>query len=173
VEFLSAAQQCREGVLYFGPLARTARRATLLPGPHTLEAAAGPPVPSGPPGAFLYDPDPAVVRAHLIDELARRLDAWKLDPHIAYLSGDTCAPTPFARVYRVLACQPFHLKRLRQFLQQEGLYPAEIKKRRFPIEPRELQHLLGLSPGAQPVTLILTRIAARPVAAICARVENK
>lgn len=172
VEFLSADQQCREGVLYFGRLATVSRRATLLPGPHTLEAAAGPPAPIGPPGAFLYDPDPAVVRAHLIDELARHLYAWKLDPHIAYLSGETCRPTPFAKVYRVLNCQPFHLKRLRRFLSQEGFYPCEIKKRRFPVEPREMRQLLGLSTGRQPVTLVLTRIAERPVAAICVRVEN-
>lgn len=167
VEFISAGQQCREAVLYFGPLASASRRATVLPGPHSLVSTSGPAVPVAPPGKVLYDPDPALVRAHLFDELAGRLDAWKLDPQIAYLSGDTFTPSPFARGYRVQACLPFHLKRLRQFLTQEGLYPAEIKKRRFPIEPQELRQLLDLPVQGQGVTLILTRIADRPLVFIC------
>lgn len=167
VEFISAGQQCREAVLYFGPLAGTARRATVLPGPHSLVAAPGAAVPIAPLGSFVYDPDPALVRAHLLDELARKLDAWKLDPHIAYLSGTTLVPTPFARAYRVLTCLPFNLKRLRQFLVQERLFPAEIKKRRFPIEPQELRQLLDLPNQGQGVTLILTRIADRPFVLIC------
>ena len=44
VEFISAGQQCREGVLYFGPLGSASRRATVLPGPHSLVSTPGPPV---------------------------------------------------------------------------------------------------------------------------------
>ena len=88
-----------------------------------------------------------------------RADGVFLD---AYLSGATLVPTPFARAYRVQACLPFNLKRLRQFLVQERLFPAEIKKRRFPIEPQELRQLLDLPNEGQGVTLILTRLADRP-----------
>lgn len=172
VEFISAGQQCREAVLYFGTLARAGRQATVLPGPHSLASTPGPAVPVAPPGSFVYDPDPALVRAHLLDELARKLDAWKLDPHIAYLSGATLMPTPFARVYRVQVCLPFNLKRLRQFLVQERLFPAEIKKRRFPIEPQELRQLLDLPVQGQGVTLILTRLADRPFVLICISPEK-
>lgn len=167
VEFISAGHQCREAVLYFGPLASTSRRATILPGPHSLVSTPGPAVPVAPPGSVLYDPDPALVRAHLFDELAGRLDAWKLDPQIAYLSSDTFTPTPFARGYRVQTFLPFNLKKLRQFLIHEGLFPAEIKKRRFPIEPQELRQLLDLPAHGQGVTLILTRIAGRASVFIC------
>ena len=167
VEFISAGHQCREAVLYFGPLASAGRRATILPGPHSLVSTPGPAVPVAPPGSVLYDPDPALVRAHLFDELAGRLDAWKLDPQIAYLSSDTFTPTPFARGYHVQAFLPFNLKKLRQFLLREGLFPAEIKKRRFPIEPQELRQLLDLPSQGQGVTLILTRIAGRASVFIC------
>ena len=172
VEFISAGGQCREGVLYFGPLATTRRRATILPGRHTLEDTSGENVPIAPPGAYLYDPDPAVVRAHLLDPLCRHLGAWKLDSQVAYLSSDTCASTPFARVYEVLTCQPFNLKRLRQLLRREGFFPDEIKKRRFPIAAQELRQLLKTRSGEHPVTLIATRIRDRPVVAICKRVGN-
>ncbi len=167
VEFISAGQQCREAVLYFGPLAKAGRRATVLPGPHSLVSAPGATVPVAPPGSFVYDPDPALVRAHLLDELARKLDAWKLDPQIAYLSSAALTPSVFARAYRVHACLPFNLKRLRRALIQEGMYAAEIKKRRFPIEPQELRHLLDLPSQGQGVTLILTKLADRPFVFIC------
>ncbi len=37
------------------------------------------------PGEFLYDPNPAVTRAGLVQELARMLGAWKIDEQIAFL----------------------------------------------------------------------------------------
>ena len=172
IEFISAAGQCREAVLYFGPLVTARRRATILPGCHTLEDAPGGEIPVGEPGAFIYDPDPAVVRSHLLDPLSRQLDAWKLDPQVAYLSSDTCTLTPFARTYQVLECLPFKLKRLRELLLSQGFFPAEIKKRRFPIEPPQLQQRLKIRSGEQPVTLIATRIRDRPVVAICKRVRK-
>jgi hypothetical protein len=171
VEFVSFAGQCREGALYFGSLATAARRATVLPGPHTLEKGEGS-APLGPPGAVLYDPDPAVVRSHLIDELALKLDAWKLDPHIAYLSGDTLRQTPFARALPVLAHMPFQLKQLRGFLRQNDWRVDEIKKRGFPLEPEQLRRRLGRDTGTRPVTLVATRLGQKPVVFICGKSEH-
>ena len=76
VEFVSSGGQCREAALYFGALATAKRRATLLPERHTLTEDGLGSEQVGPVGAYVYDPDPAVVRAHLIDELARKLGAW-------------------------------------------------------------------------------------------------
>jgi len=173
VEFISSGGQCREGVLYFGELATVNRRATLLPGRQTLETTPGPVVEVAPPGAFIFDPDPAVVRSHLLDELSRRIKAWKLDPQIAYLSGNENANSPFVRSYRLISWQPFQLKRLRRTLRDEGLYPREIKKRGFPMEPPELLRRLSLQPGGRPVTLLLTRLREKPVVYICEMQGNQ
>ena len=167
VEFISSQGQCREGVVYYGPLATARRRATLLPGPHSLVDSGGAAIEVGPPGAYLYDPDPAVVRSHLIDPLARLLGAWKLDPQVADLSGSHPVESVFARCYRVLHQIPFNLKRLRSFLVREGLRPTAIKKRRFPIQPPDFQRLLRLQGEGKPVTLIATRIDDRPFVAVC------
>jgi len=64
VEFVSERGTCKEAVLWFGDFTTAGRRATLLPGGHTLTSADVPPVPVGPPKRFLYEPDRAVVRAH-------------------------------------------------------------------------------------------------------------
>jgi THUMP domain-containing protein len=156
--------------LYGGTLTTARRRATLLPGGHTLTAELGPTAPVAPPGAYLYDPDPAVVRAHLIDELARRLGAWKLDGQVAYLCADVHTDTPFARGFRVLSVQAFHLKRLRRFLQGEGMRPVEVRRRHFPMTPEAVRACLGRWEAPRPVTLVLTRLGDRPSCLVCDKV---
>lgn len=172
VEFVSSGGQCREAALYFGALATAKRRATLLPERHTLTEDGLGPEQVGPVGAYVYDPDPAVVRAHLIDELARKLGAWKLDGQIAYLSSDTLRATPLARAYHVLEVLPFHVKKLRQHLRREGFFPQQIKRRRFPLEPVEVERKLGITSGDIPVVLILTRLEDKTACLICKTVAN-
>lgn len=168
VEWVSWRGQCREAVCYFGPLATAGRRATVLPAGDTLTEASGMPVaPVGEPGPFLFDPDPAVVRAHLVENLAHRLDAWRLDPRVAYLCGNVGRLTPFARTYHVLTWVPYQLKRLRQLLVGEGFCPVEIKKRAVAMEPEELRQRLGIRHGSRPVTLVHTRVGQKPLVVIC------
>src|SRR5262249_9216429 len=101
VEFLSVGGGLNECVLWLGPLRTTARRATLLPGRHSLARDSPIPSPSlSPPLAYLHDPDSAVLRAGLVTLLAERLAAHQLDPEIAYLTSDTLRPTPFAESFR-------------------------------------------------------------------------
>lgn len=168
VEWVSWRGQCREAGLYFGPLATARRRATVLPAGATLvDEPTAAPVPVAPPGPVLYDPDPAVVRAHLIEPLARQLGAWRLDPQLAYLCSDRAQPTPLASVYRVLAWVPFQLKRLRQLLVAEGWQPVEGRKRAVATEPDELRRRLGPLPAGRPVILVHTRLAQGPIVGIC------
>ncbi|MFN8513583.1 MAG: SAM-dependent methyltransferase [Chloroflexia bacterium] len=68
------------------------------------------------PDAVLYEPDPAVIRAGLVEHLARDLGAAKIDREIAYLTADQAVATPFARAYRVIESFPFGLKRLKRAL---------------------------------------------------------
>jgi len=34
-------------------------------------------------GRFVYEPDPAVIRAHLVSTVVAEIDGWLLDPHLA------------------------------------------------------------------------------------------
>lgn len=170
VEYVSWRGQCREAVLWFGPPATTRRRATVIDGGTlTWDQQAPPMVEVGPPGAFLYDPDPAVVRSHLVGVLAGQLDANLLAEQVAYLTSATETLTPFARCFRVRAQVPFGLRRLRDCLDQEGWRPTEILRRRFPVEPAALRRdLRGAgSNGSEPVSLVCTRVAEQAVVFIC------
>src|SRR5215218_6155135 len=107
VELLADRRELKEAVLWSPALATTGRRATVFPGPATLAAeprsTGAAAVPCGPPGAYLLDPSPAVTRAGLVEDLARDLGAWKLDPQIAFLSADQPLRSPFGRLLAVHA----------------------------------------------------------------------
>jgi hypothetical protein len=167
VELLADRRELKEAVLWSPALATTGRRATVFPGPHTLAADPGPPVPCAPPGAFLLDPSPAVTRAGLVEELARDLRAWKLDPRIAFLSADRPMVSPFGRLLAVQASLPWNLKRLRGALRQRGVGTVDVRKRGSAVDVADLTARLRLGGDAHAV-VVLTRVADRPWALVCA-----
>jgi SAM-dependent methyltransferase len=107
-------------------------------------------------GAYLYEPDPAVVRAHLVGVVVQRTEGWLLDPHIAYVTSDRDLPTPLARRFRVVETLPFKEKALRSALRERNIGTLAIKKRGVGVTPEELRHRLALK-GTMSATLVLTR----------------
>lgn len=162
LEFISEKGTVKEGVLWFGELSTgVGRRATLLPGRETLTDEAHPPIPVTAPGAYLVEPDGAIIRAHLVEQLAARLGATKLDPDIAYLTADEPISTPLARVYTIEESMPFSLKRLRDRLRTLEVGRVVVKKRGSPISPQDLVRKLKLR-GDQERTLFLTHLDGQP-----------
>lgn len=165
VEFISLKRELKEAVLWFGPLKTAHRRATLLPGPHTLTAEKIPESLLSPPKAYLYEPDPAVLRAGLVTVVGAQLDAAQLDPQIAYLTSDTLTETPFARVWAVEDWIPFQLKRLRAYLRERNVGQVTVKKRGSPLVPEELIRDLRLE-GEEEKTLFLTQMEGKAIVVI-------
>lgn len=166
VELVSLAGEVKEAVLWAG-LARTGARrtATLLPGPHVLRERPVPEPAVVPPAGWLLEPDGAVVRAHLVQQLADDVGAGLVDRTIAYLVADAPTPTPFGRWYEVLEVLPFSLKGLRAVLRAHDAGPLVVKKRGTAVEPEELRRRLKLD-GSREVTVVLTRAAGRQVAMV-------
>lgn len=167
VEFVSLNGELKEAVLWFGGLRSGAgQRATLLPGATFLEAGELPPVRSiAPPASYLFEPDPAVIRAHLVGQLANILNAAFIDPEIAYLTAERPQATPFARCYRIEDYFPFQLKRLRGYLREHNIGQITIKKRGSPLDPEELRQALRLKGNSHRI-LFLTQSAGQPVVMI-------
>ena len=173
IEFISEGGTLKEGVLWFGPLRGVARRATMLPSGATLTGAGeiGGTIAAGPPAALLYEPDPAVLRAGLVEDLARQLGATMLDPDIAYLTAEHLTPTPFARAYRIIEALPFSLKRLTARLRALDAGEVTVKKRGSPLDTDRLaRQLRGRGPRA--FTIILTHVLGRPFAIISEPVQS-
>ena len=166
VEFVAEGNDLKEAVLWLGEAAGHGRRATVLPGPATLCADSDPPAPLAAAGAILYEPNPAVIRAHLIGTLAAMLDAWRIDETIAYLSAAESRPTPFARAWRVESVLPFSVDGVRRHLRALGVGRVTVKKRGSPLEPEAFIRMLRPK-GTEERTVVLTRQLGRPVALIC------
>ncbi|HEX4789429.1 MAG TPA: class I SAM-dependent methyltransferase [Actinospica sp.] len=166
-EWVSDGGEVKEAGIYFGPLRGAERRATLLPGPHTLTAAGLADPESGEIGRYLYEPDGSVIRARLLGELAAALDAHTLDPTIAYLTADRLTPTPFATAYEVTDVLPFTVKKLRALVAERGYGTLAIKKRGADVDPEQLRRALRPSgPKANAATIIVTRHLGRHVALV-------
>src|SRR4029078_9186248 len=86
------------------------------------------PPPLAPPLSYLYEPDPAVIRAHVIAQLAGQLGAAQIDREIAYLNFDHAIDTPFARCWKVIEWLPWNLKRLRVQLRALDAGAVTVKK---------------------------------------------
>jgi SAM-dependent methyltransferase len=166
-EWVSDAGDVKEAGIYFGSLRTAERRATLLPGRHSLISTGEPDPEPGEIGQYLYEPDGAVIRARLIGELAATLDARTLDRTIAYLTADQYTPTPYAAAYEVTDVLPFTVKKLRALVAERGYGTLAIKKRGADVDPAALRkQLRPAGPKTNAATIIVTRHLGRHVALV-------
>ncbi|MFF8524080.1 methyltransferase domain-containing protein [Streptomyces werraensis] len=161
-EWISDGGDVKEAVLWFGTAPGTVR-ATLLPGPHTLVSRGLPDPEVRPVGRYLYEPDGAVIRSHLVAEAAEPLDGGLIDPTIAYVTADTLTPTPYATAYEITDRLPFNVKKLKALLREREVGALTVKKRGSAVEPEELRRKALPKPhGTASVTVFLTRVSGAP-----------
>ncbi|HEX6472582.1 MAG TPA: SAM-dependent methyltransferase [Streptosporangiaceae bacterium] len=174
VEWISVRGEVKEAAIWLGALAGAVpRRATLLAGP---SGARGPATltpdpglgdaPVGPWRRYLYEPDGAVIRAHLVAEVAADVAGSLADPRIAYITSDTLKTTPFATAYEIHDVLPFSVKRLRQALRTRRAGTVTIKKRGSAVDIERLRRDLRPA-GPERATVVLTRVGTDPVALLC------
>lgn len=164
-EWVSDHGEVKEAALWSGRLATTARRATVIGdgGLATLTDEDDPGAEVGPVGAFLYEPDGAVIRAGLVTAVAAGVGGRLVDEHIAYVASDASYATPFARGYQVLEELPYREKALRAALRERNVGRLTIKKRGVDVVPEQLRKRLDLA-GDDEATIVLTRAAGHGVA---------
>jgi SAM-dependent methyltransferase len=172
-QWVSADGSVVELALWSGKLARpwVRRAALVLRGgtAHELTTQAdAPDAETRPLGAFVHEPDGAVIRARLIGEVARSLDAGMLADGIAYVTGDEAVTTPFVSTFRVREALPADTKRLAKALRERGVGTLEIKKRGVDVDPATLRTQLKLR-GDDSATLILTRVDGKRTAILADR----
>ncbi|MBN2556297.1 MAG: hypothetical protein JXA97_10205 [Anaerolineales bacterium] len=157
VEFISVGHQLKEAMLWFGALKSARRRATVLPAGVSLvdDALYNPDLAE--PQRYIYEPDPAVMRASLVRALGRNLGLKQLDQEIALLTGENRLETPFARRYRLQAVLPANLKQLRRDLRSRNIGSVTIKKRGSGVDVEDYRRKLRLE-GENEATIYLTRV---------------
>jgi len=159
--FVSYGGELKEALAGFGRLAWPRPWAAVLPAGAVLE---GPETPAvvGPPAGYLYEPDPAVIRAGLVGRLATELEARLLAEQVAYLSGEGCRATPLARCWRLVRHGPYGFKALKRWLAELDARAVNVKRRRSPVDPAALAAKLKVKGNGPEVTVFLTRVQEKP-----------
>ena len=189
-EFVAIGRGLKEAMLWSPALATVPRRATVLhqallaaspsaaapaagqdPAADTLLPVPGAPVPVAPPGQYLLDPNPAVTRAGLVEDLARLTGGWKIDPMIAFLSADEPVRTPFARTLRVLLSARWREREFAAALRELGIGSADIRRRGLAGDVEQIRRRLGLR-GDAAATVVITRMNGTPWGLICAPLDD-
>src|SRR5690606_28913965 len=126
---ISLDRECKEATLWYGALAGAEpRRATALPSGASL---AGNPARSAPcpvadrVGPWVFDPDPALVRAGLVGTLAGLHGLARVPPGNDYLTGPRRVETPWLAAFEVLAVLPMDRKRIGRAAREAGIGPLE------------------------------------------------
>lgn len=173
VELISLHGECKEATIWFGELVGTAPfRATALPSGESL---------SGHPldtlaerstlGAWIFDPDPSIVRAGLVDLLAETLGLRRLDDAEEYLTGDRYVSSAFVQAFEVVEALPNQEREIRHALRRSDFGPLEIKCRHIPIAAEELRRRLPRG-GEQPGVLLFVREQGKARAVLARRVRG-
>ncbi|MFF3639755.1 methyltransferase domain-containing protein [Streptomyces sp. NPDC002564] len=163
-EWISDGGDVKEAVLWFGTDAPASHRATLLPGGASLWSPLDAMLPDPevrPVGRYLYEPDGAVIRAHLVAEVAARVGGGLIDETIAYVTSDALHPTPYAVAYEITDRLPFGVKKLKALLREREVGILTVKKRGSAVEPEELRRKVKPQ-GKNAATVFLTRVAGAP-----------
>jgi len=168
-QWTSLSGEVLECAIWWGPLVSTAGRSALVIGSKgrswtVREADAGPtggatPVASslGQVGAWLYEPDRAVIRAGLTGALTSVVDGVELDSGVGYVTSDNCVDVGYARRFAVIESMPLNVKALRAWLRDRDVGRVTIKKRGVTLDADGLRRQLRLS-GSVEMTLVVTRV---------------
>ena len=162
-QWISVNGDLVELTLWFGSLARPGiKRSALLidaAGKHEITSSSTDrqDAPLGDIQEFVYEPDNAVIRSHLLGQLAEQIGAQIFSPEIAYLTASVEIKSPWLKGYRVLENLTFDRKKLKSYLREKGIGILEIKKRGSDIVPEQLRKELQPK-GKGAATLIVTRV---------------
>ena len=168
-QWTSLRGEVLECAVWWGPLVSRAGRSALVIGPQgrswtVREADAGgaggvAPVASSLSqiGAWLYEPDRAVIRAGLTGALTSAVDGFELDSGVGYVTSERGVDIGYARRFVVDESMPLNVKTLRAWLRERDVGRVTIKKRGVVLDADELRRQLRLS-GSAEMTLVLTRV---------------
>lgn len=88
---------------------------------------------------YLYEPDPAIIKARLSAVLARDSGLQFVNRSVDYLTADRKIEDFPGRTFRVVDCVPYKPKSFRAFLERHAITGASIQRRDFPLSAEELR----------------------------------
>jgi len=170
IEVISNKGEVKEIDLWFGSLKQYKDKkiimATKLPEKITLEKQDTPLPEITELGNYLYEPDPAYIKAGLINTLAQVYQLTALNPHIAYLTGNQLKQTPTLKTYKVLAETSTEPTQINKALTEQNIGKIDFKTRGIEIDLKNI-HKQIKSAGKNKGLVIYTIIGEKKRAVIC------
>jgi hypothetical protein len=135
IELVSLNGECKEATVWFGALATCRRRATTLPSGATWTERDGPTYSLDSGGleqSWVFDPDPALIRAGLVDAFGLAHGLARIKPGVDFLAGPKRIDSPFLAAFEIITVVPLDLKVIRRTLIERGLGLTGFKVRGLP-----------------------------------------
>ena len=175
LEWISDRRECKQLVAWFGDLMRrpAQRVATQIDQQGKTNHLVGKPGKRCPVaqqlGAFICEPDPAVLAAHLTGELAAKHQLYAVSPNVAYFTTSHLPTSPLLSIFEVIESLPFDLKRVRSMLRRRRAGQIDVKKRGVDVDPATLAKRLSAA-GDQRGTVFIMPHKAKTIAILARRV---
>lgn len=178
-EWISDEGECKQLIVWLGSLVVQPGRkvATALSSDgsrhesFTAEEDKALPIAAEALGDYIYEPDPAVIAAGLVSEIAAQEGLSQLSAGVAYLTGDVKTGSPMLTAFEVIDQTAMDIKRVKAMLIPHDVGRIEIKKRGVDVQPEQLQRQLKTD-GAQRATLIITPLNGRAIAVLTQRLTK-
>jgi len=176
IEVISYKGEVKEVVLWFGKFKTSPDKsvilATKLPEKITwIQKQKRYNVPVSEPMDFIYEPDPAFIKAHLISDIAEIHNLSQLHKKVAYLTGNVFIKSPILKCYHVLSYESLDYSLINKKLNILNIGTVDLKSRGISVDLKNV-HKLIRGNGRKKGLLIFTKVLNKPSGIICEYVSK-
>ncbi len=107
---------------------------------------------------YLYEPVVSIIKAHLIENLAAKLNLNKIDQKLALLTSDITIESPFVKRYEVFSIMDFSLKKLNAFIAEHDIGYLDIKTRGFSETVESFRKKIKIKKGKKNAVLFILKM---------------
>jgi hypothetical protein len=129
MEFISFAVECREALVMVGSDVEPGKFAFQVESSERLQFTGGVAVKSSEPQTYLYEADPAAIRAHCLPTLCSAHGLQLLADSNGYLTGDSLVSSPWLKGFRVELAGSFDLRSMKLELKKRQCGSPVLKQR--------------------------------------------
>ncbi len=104
---------------------------------------------------YIYDPDPAIIRSGLVQDLAHELKLSLINKHLSILTSEVILKSKFIRGYEVIDSFHYNKKSLQKYVKENEIGKLVIKVRGFPERPNQILQKLKLSGKGQSLIYLI------------------
>ncbi len=122
---------------------------------------------------YVYDPDPAIVKAGLRDQLAKEFGLHLFNPAINLLTSQEKMDAFPGRIFEVEAVITFNKKLLHRYFRDHQIKEASVMKRNFPFSSDQLRAMFKLKESRKKVICFTTLAGGKKVCLIGTRIFTK